>query len=51
MEQLLQKLVNRLNERMIHPEKDYDLLLEELESMGIYFKDDEDDTYWYFDNN
>jgi hypothetical protein len=26
MEEMMQKLVNKLNEKMIHPEKDYDLL-------------------------
>lgn len=46
---MMQKLVNKLNERMIHPEKDYDLLLEELQNIGLFFKEDDEDTYWYFD--
>lgn len=33
MEEMMQKLVNKLNERMIHPEKDYDLLLEDLHKL------------------
>ena len=47
---MMQKLVNKLNERMIHPEKDYDLFLEELQNIGLFFNDDEEDTYWYFDS-
>jgi len=48
--EFMQKWVNRLNERGIHPEKDYDLLLEELQEIGIYFEDSKNGTFWYFDN-
>ena len=49
MEKENQELVNRLNERMIHPEKDHDLLLEELGNIGIYFREDDEETCWYYD--
>lgn len=48
MDEMMQKLVNTLNKRTIHPEKDYELLLEELNDIGLFFKDD--GTGWYYDN-
>ena len=48
MDEMMQKLVNRLNDRGIHPDKDYDLLLEELQNIGLFFKDTE--VGWYYDN-
>ena len=41
-------LVNRLNERMIHPENDTDLLLDELKNIGVEFIDTQDDTFWKY---
>ena len=41
-------LVNNLNEKMIHPENDTDLLLEELKNIGVEFIDTQDDIYWKY---
>ena len=48
MNDIMQKLIDKLNERSIHPEKDYDLFLEELQNIGLFFDYDIDN--WYFDD-
>jgi len=47
MDETMKKLVNRLNKRLIHPEKDEYLLLEELQDIGLFF---DEDKGWYYDN-
>lgn len=42
----LTHLVEPLNKRLIHPEKDADLLMEELQEIGVYHADDKG---WYID--
>ncbi len=44
----IQKLVERLNEKMIHPEKDTDLLLNELKNIGISFIETDDTEHWEY---
>jgi len=44
----MQSLVNTLNQKMINPDKDIDLLLEELNQIGIFYKDEE--FGWYYNN-
>jgi len=48
MDEIMQKLVNTLNEKMINAEKDPDLFLEELNNIGLFFS--EENNYWYYDN-
>ncbi len=63
MEEVMQILVNRLNEKHIHP-KNSDLLLKELQFIGLFFEKyhvlewnertqellDEDRERWFFEN-
>ena len=41
-------LIENLNKRHIHPDKDYDLFLEELQNIGLFFN--EDDGIWSYNN-
>lgn len=45
-EDSLTHFVSKLNERLIDPEKDPDLLIEELQEIGVYHSD----NGWYIDN-
>lgn len=47
MNETMQRLVDKLNERLIHPEKDYDLFLEELQDIGLSF---DEDLGWHYDD-
>lgn len=40
-------LVTQLNKRTIHPDKDAELLIEEMQEIGIFFKEDHQKG-WYF---
>jgi hypothetical protein len=48
MDKIMQNLVNTLNKKMINPDKDVDSLLEELNDIGLFYKDEE--FGWYYDN-
>jgi len=39
MDEMMQRLVDTLNKRIINPEKDYYLLLQELNNIGLFFKE------------
>lgn len=44
----MQKLANTLNDKTVNPEKDYEILLEELQDIGLFFGGTE--KGWYYDN-
>jgi hypothetical protein len=48
MDKIIKNLVDTLNKRMINPEKDTDLFLEELNNIGLFFN--EENNWWYYDN-
>jgi hypothetical protein len=48
MDEIMQNIVDTLNSKAVNPNKDVDVLLEELENIGLFYKDEE--FGWHYDN-
>lgn len=46
---VIRSLADELNKKDIHPKEDWELLLESLQDIGLFFTSDDNESEWYYD--